>query len=470
MSLRTALVLCSLTVVSDLIPAVDVNSLDTISETLFPILLKLTSQTKKLVSSEASTVLQSLMFHVPHPLRLLPQIASSVVDKNVQTRQVGIVLMQIVLTQITRQKVKKDAFDKINGSTVLEKALRKGLTDSNDMVRTISRDVFYLFDDLWSSKAKKFLSELDNSVKKAVERHTRSHFLEVAAARPVKAVSRPPSAVSQSDDGVSSDVPSDLEMLTTFHNRLSPNESGEFDTPLPPSDTLLLQSLIQRVIESDNESAHLYLCESRLLSHLVSLQLIHLEDVLGPLLVVMQRTVNSAVQRCISEQMEAISESVSSEQLFNILVSNIKHPQGPRLKSSQNKRLSLANEGLLGWILELVKQGPNAEMENYKSIRGCAVKLMPIFERGTSSKQLLDLATEVFLYINRDSCDLFARVLETYDQDVSNRVYAIMQAYQDEHEDLAFTAAEMDVEPTNQTFLEIEKDDDSSNVFDVRCF
>ena len=99
--------------------------------------------------------MQSLISRASHSVRFLTQILVAAEDKNANLRETSAKLLMVILLQVKTRKQKRDYFEKLSSHVIVEKLLTKGLGDSHGAVRTIHRDAFYLYQDVWPVRAKK---------------------------------------------------------------------------------------------------------------------------------------------------------------------------------------------------------------------------------------------------------------------------------------------------------------------------
>ncbi|KAI9330418.1 clasp N terminal-domain-containing protein [Obelidium mucronatum] len=130
-------------------------------------MLKLAGASKKLIASSASTAMVSLLEHTQFHLKILELFVAATSDKNAQVRQYA---MQYVLYQLnhTVQNGGAAIVTRTGGIDVLDRCLRKSLSDANPAVREASRAVFDILMEQWPKRAEALLADLDPNTRKAV--------------------------------------------------------------------------------------------------------------------------------------------------------------------------------------------------------------------------------------------------------------------------------------------------------------
>ena len=150
------MVLTALSLISNLSEKLDVSTIDSVVDILFPCVLKITMQSKRILVNEASSTIMELISKTGHFVRFLPQILAGLHDKNANLRLTCCNLLNIILQQFAAKKGKREHFEKSSNFDVIEKCLLAGLGDSNNQVRTVSRDVFYCYKGLWPLRAARY--------------------------------------------------------------------------------------------------------------------------------------------------------------------------------------------------------------------------------------------------------------------------------------------------------------------------
>ncbi|KAI9141557.1 hypothetical protein BKA69DRAFT_380821 [Paraphysoderma sedebokerense] len=90
-------------------------------------------------------------------------------DKNVQVRVYSASFITEVLIQVIERGDRyKSLFEKTGGLDLLEKSIRKGLVDASPIVRDKSRDLYSLLEEIWKSKAERFINE-ENVIAEAIQ-------------------------------------------------------------------------------------------------------------------------------------------------------------------------------------------------------------------------------------------------------------------------------------------------------------
>lgn len=156
-SLRTTLSTHACLLISELATAMKSN-LDPMLEILLSSVIKLCSATKKITSSNANTVVESIFANCTYQVRTLHHVWAAVQDKNVQPREYASGWLIVILKTHSGQKGHIDAS---GGLDLLDKSIRRGLADANPAVRERMRSAYWIFNKMWSARGGAILNDLD---------------------------------------------------------------------------------------------------------------------------------------------------------------------------------------------------------------------------------------------------------------------------------------------------------------------
>jgi hypothetical protein len=184
---RTSLVLTDLALVSDLAQYLG-TALDSMLEVLLQNLLKACSSSKKLISNAAMNAFNELLKNTSYHIRTLNTIQFAVNDKNAQVRAFASTFVKTLLETHGHQRY--DVITRSGGVDIIEKCLRKGVTDANQSARETSRESFRIFWELWQDRAQQMLNAMDPSTKKQMIRQLGS--LYTAATKGIVVSNKPP--------------------------------------------------------------------------------------------------------------------------------------------------------------------------------------------------------------------------------------------------------------------------------------
>ncbi|KAJ3019716.1 UNVERIFIED_CONTAM: suppressor of tub2 mutation [Siphonaria sp. JEL0065] len=166
-SLRTALAMTSCACVGAIAAFVDSDAVEVQLEPAVKAMLKLAGATKKLIATSASAAMVSLLKNTQFHLRILELFVTASTDKNPQVRQYA---MQYVVCKVAHAVENGAAatITRTGAVDVLDRCLRKSLSDANPAVREASREVFDILMEHWPKRAEALLADVDPNTRKAV--------------------------------------------------------------------------------------------------------------------------------------------------------------------------------------------------------------------------------------------------------------------------------------------------------------
>ncbi|KAI1276001.1 clasp N terminal-domain-containing protein [Xylaria sp. FL0933] len=165
-SLRTSLSKEGCALVQDL--AVTFGpGIDPMVELLMQTFIKLCAATKKISSQLANTGVDTLVGRTTYTPRIMQHIWGACQDKNVQPR--------VYATGWLKTLLKKEAHHKNHlehggGLELIQKCIKKGLTDPNPGVREKMRSTYWAFASIWPDKAETIMDGLDSTAQKLLQK------------------------------------------------------------------------------------------------------------------------------------------------------------------------------------------------------------------------------------------------------------------------------------------------------------
>lgn len=124
--------------------------LDSMVEILLQSLIKLCGGTKKISAQNGNVTVDSIIGNVSYHIRLLHHLWNASQDKNVQPRLFATGWLKTLIIKHGRQK---SAIEHSGGLELIEKSIKKGLTDANPGVRESMRGTYWTFAKVWPEKA-----------------------------------------------------------------------------------------------------------------------------------------------------------------------------------------------------------------------------------------------------------------------------------------------------------------------------
>lgn len=148
-SLRTSLSKEGCSVIQEVVRNVG-PGFDPMVEILLQNLIKLCGGTKKISSQQGNATVDIIISKVSYSLRIMQHIWAACQDKNVQPRTYATGWLK---TLLKKEAHHKSHVEHSGGLDLIEKCIKKGLTDANPGVRENMRSTYWTFAQIWPAKA-----------------------------------------------------------------------------------------------------------------------------------------------------------------------------------------------------------------------------------------------------------------------------------------------------------------------------
>ncbi|KAI9001213.1 clasp N terminal-domain-containing protein [Trametes punicea] len=167
-SLRTTVAANTCALYSELAIALG-TAMDPFCELLFTNLLRMANLTKKITAQTSQATVTTLIQHTSaHPKLIIPLLWNVLQDKAIQTRQYAVghvkTYLEVHGTRATH------AIEASGGADLLEKFVKRALGDPNAGVRDNARQLFWLFQGIWSERGAAIMQSLDMTSRKQLEK------------------------------------------------------------------------------------------------------------------------------------------------------------------------------------------------------------------------------------------------------------------------------------------------------------
>jgi len=164
-SLRTSLSKEGCSLVQD-IARVYGPGMDPMVELLMQTFVKLTAATKKISSQLANTTVDIIISKVTYNYRLVQHISFACQDKNAQPRLYACGWLK---TLLNKEAHHKNHVEHTGGLEVIEKCIKKGLSDANPGVRERMRGTYWTFAAIWPARAEAIMNGLDSTAQRLLQ-------------------------------------------------------------------------------------------------------------------------------------------------------------------------------------------------------------------------------------------------------------------------------------------------------------
>ncbi|KAI9257161.1 clasp N terminal-domain-containing protein [Phascolomyces articulosus] len=169
-SLRTTLALSALGLVEDIGVQLGYDLDPFTTDLLFLRLFRCASTTKKIIAIHAKDACNSYLSNIPYRFRIVQHITEVMGEKNIQLRHYATLYLKTILETHTREGNSGNMIEKSGGLDLVEKAMKKGLSDASPMVREAWRQVFSILQIHWPERTSRLMQSLDTNVQKSLDK------------------------------------------------------------------------------------------------------------------------------------------------------------------------------------------------------------------------------------------------------------------------------------------------------------
>lgn len=144
-------------------------SLDPFVETLVTNLLRMAGFTKKIAAQQSQSSVSTIIVNTsPQPRVVLPLLWNTLQEKTVQSR--AFVVAHIKHYIEVHGHRSKHAIESSTGLDILEKSVKKSLSDANPAVKESARICFWVFDEVWPDRGATILESLEPLARRQLEK------------------------------------------------------------------------------------------------------------------------------------------------------------------------------------------------------------------------------------------------------------------------------------------------------------
>jgi CLIP-associating protein 1/2 len=143
------------------------SAMDPMTEILIQNFIKMSAATKQISGKNADTTMEAILSNCTYNHRIMHHIWLSVQEKNMQTRSFAPGWLKILMKKNASHKAH---IEHGGGIEVIEKCIKKGLEDPNPKVRESTRAAFWVFAQIWPDHAAKFMANLEDKMRLALEK------------------------------------------------------------------------------------------------------------------------------------------------------------------------------------------------------------------------------------------------------------------------------------------------------------
>ena len=144
------------------------SAMDPFCEVLLTNLLKLASLTKKITAQQSQLSVTAIISHIfSQPRTVIPLLWNTLQEKSVQARIFAVSHLKQYL-EVHGQRA-KSIIESSGNLEIVEKSIRKSLSDPNPAVKENARVIFWVFNELWRDKGTIIMDSLDPIARKQLD-------------------------------------------------------------------------------------------------------------------------------------------------------------------------------------------------------------------------------------------------------------------------------------------------------------
>ncbi|KAL9057094.1 MAG: hypothetical protein Q9162_002528 [Coniocarpon cinnabarinum] len=142
-------------------------AIDPMVELLMQNMMKLCSATKNIAAQNGNSTVEVLLSNVSYNVRLVQHVWQAVQDKNSQPRTFAAGWLKTLMRRQTHNRIQ---FEHSGGLELVEKSIKKGLSDANPKVRETMRGAFWAFEQIWHERGEAIMNTLDAKSRQLLEK------------------------------------------------------------------------------------------------------------------------------------------------------------------------------------------------------------------------------------------------------------------------------------------------------------
>ncbi|KAF8631147.1 hypothetical protein AX15_002493 [Amanita polypyramis BW_CC] len=144
------------------------SAMDPFCEVLFVNLLKMASLTKKITAQQSQVCVTAMISHTSsQPRTVIPALWSTMQEKAIQARTFAVAHLKQYM-EVHGQRA-KSTIESSGNLEVLEKLIKRGLSDPNPAVKESTRVTFWIFNEIWGDRGAIIMNSLDPTARKQLE-------------------------------------------------------------------------------------------------------------------------------------------------------------------------------------------------------------------------------------------------------------------------------------------------------------
>ena len=438
------------------------TQVDLVSEPVFNTLLKLCSNSKKMIQNTISGTLEVFARKCTFQPKFLGIIFSALSEKSASVRQAACNTIAAVFERLKTDADMQRAILRGESIQTTEFIIKKAIKDTDPTTRTIARKVFFYYRETWPDHGSSLFDSLDLSTQKAINKM--SHLNSFGAASQIP-ITQSKSLISPQTSSISEVSTSllDFAMIIKMLQMKDPFAINQLIAYLDNSEHELITSdvkskLKNHIIGIFNAADITNISRLEFLVKFDNIQLLERngivssEDILIPLIKVYMSNTSESIQININSYLDTVREKFTNDQLLKLLVNLVPSITSriPTVKVDPQckERENLARAFIFAWIKSILETQAKSDPEflvnlfsNDAIVRLFLAKLVPlIFQFSTLHNDGAEILRAVFIFAEES----FWSALGTFEEDTINLIRSVCRLQSIESQQHSFSEMQQD--------------------------
>ena len=414
------------------------KQLDSVAEPVLATLLKLSNNTKKMISTTISGTLHIFMEQCTFQSKFLGMFLSALSDKSANVRQAACISLCVVIQQLKASQEIQNLLLRGDGIQTMESIIKKAIKDSDPTTRTFARNLYYYYNETWPDRGLQLFNLLEPATQKAINKMGKP---TTGAMSQIPVLSKPKSMKADVSD--ISPPPEVNEVKTTtmemiigeiqshqiiwFANlvellKIDQLAVSEYKSKLRGAVNDLYNNMDSSRIDQLANADNIQLLEN---SNLVAT-----EDILVPLLKIYMSNNEDFIQKEIDIYLGKVRANFTTDQLLKLLVNLITSVTSKipafKVSSQVKEQESLTRRFMVTWIKSILESQAELDGEllveffsDDAVVRLFASKVIPMMVQFSDLRQEgAEILGQVFAY----APESFKAALSTFDEETSRLI------------------------------------------------
>ena len=414
------------------------KQLDSVAEPVLATLLKLSNNTKKMISTTISGTLHIFMEQCTFQSKFLGMFLSALSDKSANVRQAACISLCVVIQQLKASQEIQNLLLRGDGIQTMESIIKKAIKDSDPTTRTFARNLYYYYNETWPDRGLQLFNLLEPATQKAINKMGKP---TTGAMSQIPVLSKPKSMKADVSD-ISPPPEVNEVKITTIEMIIGEIQSHQITwfanlVELLKIDQLAvseykskLRGAVNDLYNNMDSSRIDQLANADNIQLLENSNLVATEDILVPLLKIYMSNNEDFIQKEIDIYLGKVRANFTTDQLLKLLVNLITSVTSKipafKVSSKVKEQESLTRRFMVTWIKSILESQAELDGEllveffsDDAVVRLFASKVIPMMVQFSDLRQEgAEILGQVFAY----APESFKAALSTFDEETSRLI------------------------------------------------